>query len=287
MLTTKRALALVVSALGVAAFALQSAPAEADGFGGARDHRGEPPPVYATFPSHNAFGAGTRNMEEATAFCQKACDVNPATGGANCPRVPFAAEGFLQENDPSLHSIPKIPYVFAAPHVKATKEVIDGLERLSGYIVAMKVQDAALPKDKQQIPDFAGVRVNNCWRDARYDTQKECYFVMKGQNPQNLGLAYPGATPHSGGKACDITLVDKNGKEATACSAESEKSLGAALPFKTASDLLDRILTNPTVGAKRLNYEAWHYEWGGPDNARCVYPHCMQDHWPPLCRPGR
>lgn len=280
MFTTKRAVALVLSTLGLFAVALESAPAEAQNpFAGARDHRGQPSGgPFATFPSHNAFGVGTRNMEEAKAFCSAACDVNPATGGANCPRVPYTGEGFLQRDDKQLKPIPALPYVSAGSDVRATQEVIDGLERLSGYIIATRL--------KGQTPEFS-VRVNNCWRDARYDTQKECYFVMKGLNPQNLGLAFPGATPHSGGKACDIVLVDKNGKEATACSAASEKALGASIPFKQASEILDEMLTNPTVGAKRLDYEAWHYEWGGPSNARCVAPDCMNQHWPPLCRPGR
>jgi hypothetical protein len=127
------------------------------------------------------------------------------------------------------------------------------------------------------------VHVNNCWRSGTFDTQKECYFVMKGQNPQSLGLAFPGATPHSGGKACDIVLVDSRGKEATACSAASEKHLGASIDFRMASRLLDEAITNDIVGAKRLDYEAWHYEWGGPAASRCKAPDCANNHWPPLC----
>lgn len=257
----RRVIALVFSGLGVALVASSSDAT-------AQSKR------IPRFPGTNAFGVACRTWEECKAFCSAACDVNPATGGASCPRVPTDGAGLIPEDSPLLQPIPKLKYVKnASSKNRASKRVIEGLKKLDEWL--------------ERSPDRARygytVRVNNCWRDGIFDTKKECYFIMKGKDPRQLGLAWPGATPHSAGNACDIVLLDRNGKPATACSADSEKSLGASIDFRTASRLLDEALTNDTVGARRLNYEAWHYEWDGPTSCRCKAPDCANDFWPPRC----
>jgi D-alanyl-D-alanine dipeptidase len=104
-------------------------------------------------------------------------------------------------------------------------------------------------------------------------------------NPQNLGFAYPGATPHSAGNACDIVLLDSQGKESFDAGI-GKHSPHSSIPAKQASILLDEALTNDTVGARRLNYELWHYEWGGTTSCRCKYPDCGNKFWPPVGTPA-
>ena len=255
----KRALVTVVSTAGIAAVVLSSSESPADA-----------QKAFPTYPSRNAFGVATTNMAEATAFCSQACDLSGPQGGAKCTRVP-TGDGLLPESSPLLSPVPKLTYVKANADVRASKEVIDGLKKLDTWLAA----------SPERAKYNYSVRVSNCWRDGIDEIKKECYFVMKGKNPVNLGLTYPGANPHSGGKACDIVLVDAKGNTATSCSANTKTNAG--IDFKTASRLLDEALTNDTVGAKRLNYEAWHYEWGGPSACRCKAPECQNDFWPPLC----
>lgn len=231
------------------------------------------------WPSHHgAFGVTCgHTMEACTAFCKQACDILPS-GGAHCPRVP-TGEGLLPESSPLLKELPHdLKYVKTDHHDRGTSDTIDGLRRLDAWLASS--------------PDRAKynytLHVSNCWRDGITDTQKECYFILKGKDPRDLKLAMPGATPHSSGKACDIHLIDAQGHNAvpnTACSAGA--STGASIDFKTASRLLDEALTNGTVGAQRLDYEAWHYEWGGVTNScRCKAPDCQAKFWPPTCRPS-
>lgn len=238
----------------------------------------------AVFTKRNMFGVSCGNsMAECKAFCSAACDILPS-GGANCPRVPTSGEGLIAKDSSQLMSIakalPNLKYVKVAAGAKATQEVVDGLKRLDGWLATS--------------PDRAkynySIQVNNCWRDGVYDSKVECYFIMKDKNPQDLKLAWPGATPHSSGKACDLVLVDQAGKVATpstACTADAKTSSG--VDFKTASKLLDEALTNDVVGAQRLNYEAWHFEWGGAvraDDCRCKAPECQEKFWPPSCTPA-
>lgn len=228
-------------------------------------------PTVASYSTTNAFGVACQGMEDCTRFCAAACDVLPS-GGARCTRVP-TGDGLLAANSPLLEPLPKMKYVEAGANARAAKETVAGLERL----------DAWLESSPDRKEYGYTVRVNNCWRDGINDIKKECYFILKGKDPNELGLAWPGASAHSGGKGCDIVLVDASGKTATACSAAAESRLGADIDFRTASRLLDEALTNDTVGARRLDYEAWHYEWDGPTYCRCKAPKCANDHWPPMC----
>ena len=227
--------------------------------------------TVATYSTTNAFGVACRGMEDCTRFCKAACDVLPS-GGAHCTRVP-TGDGLLPADSPLLRRLPTMKHVSAGSGARATEATVAGLERLDAWLEAS-------PERKEY---GYTVRVNNCWRDGINDIKKECYFILKGKDPNELGLAWPGASAHSGGKGCDIVLVDAKGKAATSCSAAAESSLDADIDFRTASRLLDEALTNDTVGARRLNYEAWHYEWDGPTSCRCKAPACADDHWPPMC----
>ena len=50
--------------------------------------------------------------------------------------------------------------------------------------------------------------------------------------------------------------------------------------------MLDEEVTDPAVGALRLNYEAWHYEWGGPTGGRCKAPDCATKFYPACGKPN-
>jgi len=187
-----------------------------------------------------------------------------------------AHEPLGTSRDPLLRDRRAQHVLQAGSGARATEETVEGLVRLDAWLEAS-------PERKEY---GYTVRVNNCSRGGINDIKKECYVILKGTDPNELGLAWPGASAHSGGKGCDIVLVDTKGRAATSCSAAAESSLDADIDFRTASRLLDEALTNDTVGARRLNYEAWHYEWDGRTSCRCKAPDCADDHWPPMCSWG-
>ena len=118
------------------------------------------------------------------------------------------------------------------------------------------------------------------------DSTNECDFILKGWHikqkwaaqtpvtkadieqkangdrfinpPKYLGLTWPGANPHSAGIGCDIVVRDAAGKEATAC-----RGTKSDIKMQALSKALVDAITSDKVGAVRLNYEMWHFEWGG------------------------
>ena len=65
----------------------------------------------------------------------------------------------------------------------------------------------------------------------------------------------------------------------TAC-----RSTAADTKMRAMSKALVDALTNDSVGAVRLNYEGWHFEWGGAfTSCRCKGDDCNDKHWPTLC----
>lgn len=233
-------------------------------------------------------------------FCEKACDLNVSAWKTTCSRIPQHGKGMIPDDSKSLMHVPKMKHVSVSGGVRATQDVIDGLKRLDEYLDDAPTRKALGYK----------VHVNNCYRSAAFDTERECDFVLKGWhikdkwanrtpvtdhdkqekangdrwvNPNNVGLAWPGASYHSAGNACDIVLVDAAGAEATACSAHDKSIASKILPVQRASKLLDEALTNDRVGARRLNFEMWHYEWNGGTSCRCKAPECAEKHWPPRC----
>jgi hypothetical protein len=240
-------------------------------------------------------------------WCHCACDWDVHAWGrvdydTKCPRAPQSGPGMIPKRDASLVKIPDLgPYIVNAKGKLATQATIDGLLRLSDWLAKDPDGDRAKYGYK--------IDVRSCYRPAvgdpkvgDGDVEHECSLIMaatymlkkedlsdddrakwtKNLNPPKKGLTWPGATPHSAGVACDLVLQDKHGYDSFDWRAGVEGSPTSSIkPQKKASELLDRALTNSDVGAKRLNYEAWHYEWGGPDYCRCKYPDCGDKHWPP------
>ena len=243
------------------------------------------------------------DVEGCKAFCSCACTLhlnkwkNPKDtpggsgndGATDCPGVPQTGKGIAPP--PDLVSIPKMKYVKASASARATAEVIDGLKRLDAYL-------ATAPS---RVEYKYSVEVRSCYRPALEDIEKECNFVLKAMhvlnkypqdaqkraewtpklNPNNVGLAWPGASAHSSGQACDLVLVDEKGKPSFDWRVGTG-SPQSSIDQRLASKMLDEAVTNEEVGGRRLNYEAWHYEWGTSMGCRCKDPECAEKFWPPL-----
>lgn len=280
-------MAALAAAVGVVAVAPQSSAEEPAPCGG-----------WTT-----VTGVGTRlcgDVESCKKFCSCACSLDlhkwrPVAddGSTTCPRAPTSGVGMIAPDSPELLPIPGLRFVSAAKSVRATQEAVDGLKRLDDHL-------AASPARAQH---GYKVRVVNCYRPALHDTEKECGFVLKAMhvldtstdpqkraewqpklNPNNLGLAWPGATPHSAGNACDLVLVDAEGRDSFDWRV-GEGTPHSSIDQRLASRMLDEAVTNDDVGGRRLNFEAWHYEWGGVAGCRCKHPECAEEHWPPLGTP--
>jgi hypothetical protein len=177
----------------------------------------------------------------------------------------------------------------------ATKTVAAGLRRLDAVL-------AALPE--RRTAPFT-VDVNNCYRraigneieplsplgpDANAEAVCGELFVMmrledkpaRGANEQTLldGLhstqdsaflmAWPGWTPHAAGDACDLIVRDAKGAPCFGASAGAADSPKCSIDQRHAVDMLDEAAGQ--AGGWRLDYEAWHFEWGGktgPGSCRC------------------
>lgn len=248
--------------------------------------------------------AGTRfcgDVESCKTFCSCACELDlkkwrPVSddGATTCPHAPTMGIGMIPPISSDLVSIPPLRFVTASTSVRATKETVEGLKRLDDYLAT----------SASRAEHNYTVKVKNCYRSAIDDVEKECGFVLKAMhvlktspdpakraewttklNPNNLGLAWPGATPHSAGNACDIVLVDSSGEESF------DWRVGAGTPHSSidqrlALRMLDEAVTNDRVGGRRLNFEAWHYEWGTTMGCRCKHPECADKFWPPLGKPN-
>jgi hypothetical protein len=154
------------------------------------------------WPSRNKFGVSCGNdMASCKAFCSKYCDTS-ADGSVTCTRIPQTGDGLLPGSSPLLQPLPKLKYVKTDSSDKATQETIDGLKRL----------DAWLATSADRAKYKYSMKVTNCWRDGDDDNRKECWFILKrNKDPRDLQLAMPGASAHSGGRGCDIFLLDENG----------------------------------------------------------------------------
>jgi hypothetical protein len=185
-----------------------------------------------------------------------------------------------------------IPHVSVKRGIKAIQAAADGLVALGAALDAM-------PKRREL--SFSA-RVGSCYRHHSTDSKDECGYVLKGNymisksttpekqaywrekaNPLNLGLAWPGRTPHSGGYACDVILVDSAGADCFDWRAGVPDAKRCSIDAATAVALLNEAMT--AAGALRLSYEAWHYEWG-PDASGCSHPDCAKHGWPITGKPG-
>ena len=289
MAMSKGRFALAVVSLAVGIAALGDSQAQAPGSVNA---------CIATVPSS---GKLCTDVESCKKFCTCACNFDPSKwkpnvandGSTTCPLAPTTGPGMLAPDSPDLQPLPSFNYITVPPGVRATQPVIEGLQRL----------DARLATSPNRIRYNYTVRVGNCYRPHIDDTEAECGFVLKAMrviekypekkaewepklNPLNLGLAWPGATPHSAGTACDLILVDAQGRDSFDWRAGVPGTPRSSIDQRLASRMLDEEVTDPAVGALRLNYEAWHYEWGGPTGGRCKAPDCATRYYPACGKPN-
>jgi hypothetical protein len=239
-------------------------------------------------------------------FCASHCKLNTNAWSTTCtfPAALIEKAGDLKDPQP----IPDMPNVKSEPNVRAGALVIDGLRKANDWIAS----------HPGALPDKHVLMVDNCYRATAANSTRSCDFVLKAQHrrskwesrtPQNAeeeadrkhdlaeavkeadpahhkGIWWPGPGNHTRGAACDIkiaTLASATSKpnSITECRIEHPNDP----KIRDLSRRLDEIMTNSTVGAVRLNYEMWHFEFGHPNarNCRCVAPICADKHWPPKC----
>jgi hypothetical protein len=160
---------------------------------------------------------------------------------------------------------PAMTHVKPRGGVKASRFVLEGLQRADRYIAANYPGQGLV------------IQINNCWRDWRDDANAQCSIIARPtkNNPVNWYSSWPGAGPHNSGYACDMVLT-KDGKAISGV--KSDQRCASKVP---GSKLLVDILTNPTVGARRLNYESWHFNWAGWNSCFCAMSEC-DAHNPPV-----
>lgn len=274
-----------------------------------------PPSAVPSAPSTPSASSGPfcSSKETCRKFCVDNCTFDPKQWGPATCRFP--ASLLTSAGDPprsALAPLPALTYVKAEPGVLASAAVIDSFRKADAYIQS---HPGALP------PGHV-VMVDNCYRSTEKNSTRVCGFVLKGNHlqnkwkdrtPQNAaeeaterreladaedylepketkGLSWPGPGQHTRGNACDVKIAKVSGPEhdpdyddMTVCRADTKDPKNRDL-----SRRLDEIMTNPTVGAVRLNYEMWHFEFGltgaAAKNCRCVAPDCADKHWPPMCK---
>lgn len=170
-------------------------------------------------------------VRDCQSFCSCACAFDPHKwkadvkndGSTTCPGAPAAGPGMIPPDSADLDRLSSLGlrYVTFDSGERAAAAAREGLRRLDAHLAASA--------DRQRLGYT--VRVVSCYRPQIDDTEAECGFVLKGlymlarvsdaqkpywqakSDPNNLGLAWPGATPHSGGYACDLVLVDRRGRD--------------------------------------------------------------------------
>lgn len=187
---------------------------------------------------------------------------------------------------------------------RATRTVADGLRRL----------DEALDADPERAELRYTVSVRNCYRraigntveprapvpdanaeavcgelftmmhfedlPARTSKQEQVLNALHSGSASAFLMAWPGATPHAAGDACDLVLQDSSGADCFDSRAGTDASPHCAIDQRRAVRLLTRAVAR--AGGARLDYEAWHFEWGGRTGAgscRCSGEAC-DSIWP-------
>ncbi len=241
------------------------------------------------------LGSFCSGVEPCKAFCTAHCTLDPNKWASKCT-FPGGLGASIPAGHPSLKHLPAMAHVKGAGDVRVTDDLIAGLQRLEQNIASSSTWPAGHT-----------AYVKNCHRPHEVDSTRECDFILKGwhvkekfasQPPTTsadkaqlananhwinpaayLGLTWPGDTPHSAGLGCDIVVRDPHGKEVTACAGKKGDTKTRAL-----SKALVDALTNDQVGAVRLNYEMWHFEFTPAVNGcRCKGDDCNNNHWPILC----
>jgi len=254
-------------------------------------------------PGRNAFGVRFCDGEhDCIDFCAKHCTLctnkwketaSGNDGATSCPTAPTTGEGLVPEaaTDP-IHSL---DYIEVPANERAGADAAAGLTRLNEHIAQSPAWRSA----------GYSVRVVNCYRPPLEEIEKICNLILKGTHvlnkypndprkkeqfsghlnpPRNKGLTWPGANPHSAGQACDLVVLDRNGRPwfDSAAGPGTERH---SPEQRTALQMLDEAVT--ASGGRRLRYEAWHYEWGNSTaGSRCTHPQCDREHWPPCGNPN-
>lgn len=187
-----------------------------------------------------------------------------STNANDCDLSRFPAlnsPSVLTSNSPDLipsGSWPRMANIKARGGVKASRLVLDGLQRADAYI------------SQNYAGQGLAIQINNCWRDWRDDANGQCAVIVRPtkNNPSEWLSSWPGSGPHSSGYACDV-LLTRNGQAIS--SGTDNQACASKLE---GNKLLVTILTNPTVGARRLNYESWHFNWAGWNSCFCAMEGC-------------
>lgn len=234
------------------------------------------------------------DLASCSRFCCAACKFDPEKwGNASCDNLPASNSTKIVSED-ATEALSGKPNVAVAGGSRGTAAARDGIEHLSALIPAMR----------ERYPQYGAftAKVKRCWSTVREDTDKVCGYVIKklhvDQSPKSTdaqkqeqatnasriwGLVWPGATPHSGGFACDVVLVDAQGQECFGWMiGDSNTAPTCSIDQHAASSLMDEMMTDASVGAVRLTFESWHYEWGSPyTTCRCNSRQDCARYWPP------
>jgi hypothetical protein len=264
-----------------------------------------PPPSCTDGIVPKRAGKLCDNYADCAKFCSCACTFDKHKwrpdvkddGSTTCgDSMPETGVGMLPPDSEQLHPVPELPFLSVPAGTKATQDAIDGLRRLSDHLAA--------PANANRVKHGYTVRVGSCYRRHLEDTVPECGHILKAQymlakdldaktrayweeksNPMNLGLTWPGRTPHSGGYGCDLILVDSSGRDCFDWRAGVDGTPSCSIEQRLASRLMDEEAAGPEAGGTRLTYEAWHYEWG-PNATGCRHPDCADHHWPLTGKPS-
>lgn len=273
--------------------------------------------VGGKFDLHTSQGpSGVRfctDMATCKAYCCWACDFHDEKvsrdkkgnrtsrydGSSSCQRSPQDGAGIIAPNDRKLvdlgAALKDIKVLTGYSGKYATTTAADALQRLDAFLDTW-------PKRKET--PFT-VKVNNCYRRAignetrptaaDGNAEEVCTRVFETMRNENKpeatpesnaadetainrtvwGLSWPGATPHSSGAACDLQLLDEKGAACFSSTAGTTKDSPCSIDQRLAVGLLNEAVA--AVGGWRLDYEAWHFEWGGntgQGSCRCQGSQC-------------
>lgn len=256
------------------------------------------------------------DVDECQTFCACACAFDPhgwvrnvTESGVECPNAPDTGEGLLAPDSQDLLPLDarfepggaRARAGFAFRHVvgagghRAVRAVVEGLQRLDDWLAASE--------ERRRLG--ARVRVKSCYRAPQSEVSKDCGLILKARHvlakpdlkpadreywtarldPNQFGRAWPGATPHTAGHACDLVLEDPAGSPCFDWRAGVADAPTCSIEQRAASRLMDEAATNDAVGGRRLDFEAWHFEWDTDSGSRCRHPDCADRHWPPTGSP--
>lgn len=199
------------------------------------------------------------------------CGTNVSTDNCDLTTMPREGAGIIPLSDLTPSSRwPRMRNIDFGSDLQASQLVINGLTEADAYL-----SNSSKPNGGKGYR----IKINNCWRDWRKDAARECGYILQNIDPNVKGLAWPGANPHSSGQACDLALYNQNNKPMTEPS--GNLVLQGCDKWHSGSKILDEILTDPSVGGRRLVFEQWHYEWGNISNCRCTSADDCANYWRP------